>query len=144
MQVRLPALVAMLLLAAAPCAGQTLELWPAEVKLPDPFARQQLLASASGSDVTSQAIFVSSAAGIVAVDKRGYLVPLADGEATITAAHGGASATVKVMVSGFAQPRSIDFRGEVLPLLSRYGCNTGGCHGKASGQNGFKLSLFGF
>jgi hypothetical protein len=31
-----------------------------------------------------------------------------------------------------------------MPLLSRYGCNTGGCHGKASGQNGFKLSLFGF
>jgi hypothetical protein len=24
------------------------------------------------------------------------------------------------------------------------GCNTGACHGKASGQNGFKLSLFGF
>jgi hypothetical protein len=29
-------------------------------------------------------------------------------------------------------------------LLTRYGCNSGGCHGKASGQNGFKLSLFGF
>ena len=42
------------------------------------------------------------------------------------------------------QPRAIDFQGEIVPLLSRYGCNTGGCHGKASGQNGFKLSLFGF
>jgi hypothetical protein len=31
-----------------------------------------------------------------------------------------------------------------VPLLSRYGCNAGGCHGKASGQNGFRLSLFGF
>ena len=31
-----------------------------------------------------------------------------------------------------------------MPLLSKLGCNAGGCHGKASGQNGFKLSLFGF
>src|SRR5262245_9013632 len=42
------------------------------------------------------------------------------------------------------QPRAVDFQGEIVPLLSRYGCNAGGCHGKASGQNGFKLSLFGF
>src|SRR5262249_52181635 len=38
----------------------------------------------------------------------------------------------------------IDFATQVEPLLSRFGCNAGGCHGKASGQNGFKLSLFGF
>lgn len=37
-----------------------------------------------------------------------------------------------------------DFENEFQPLLTRYGCNSGGCHGKASGQNGFKLSLFGF
>ncbi|MGI8981525.1 MAG: DUF1549 and DUF1553 domain-containing protein [Pirellulaceae bacterium] len=38
----------------------------------------------------------------------------------------------------------IDFRNDIEPILSRHGCNAGGCHGKASGQNGFKLSLFGF
>jgi hypothetical protein len=38
----------------------------------------------------------------------------------------------------------IDFSNDIQPILSRYGCNSGGCHGKASGQNGFKLSLFGF
>ncbi|MDX1948738.1 MAG: DUF1549 and DUF1553 domain-containing protein [Pirellulaceae bacterium] len=40
--------------------------------------------------------------------------------------------------------RQVDFRNEIEPILSRHGCNSGGCHGKASGQNGFKLSLFGF
>jgi len=40
--------------------------------------------------------------------------------------------------------QAIDFGNDIVPLLSRYGCNSGGCHGKASGQNGFKLSLFGF
>lgn len=43
-----------------------------------------------------------------------------------------------------AESRPVDFQNEVQPILSRFGCNAGGCHGKASGQNGFKLSLFGF
>src|SRR5438094_760561 len=39
---------------------------------------------------------------------------------------------------------SVHFANDIVPLLTRHGCNAGGCHGKASGQNGFKLSLFGF
>ena len=31
-----------------------------------------------------------------------------------------------------------------MPIFTRLGCNTGGCHGKADGQNGFHLSLFGY
>lgn len=48
------------------------------------------------------------------------------------------------LLAGDAAPAQVDFRNEIEPLLGRYGCNAGGCHGKASGQNGFKLSLFGF
>jgi hypothetical protein len=47
----------------------------------------------------------------------------------------------------FAQPvtgKSLHFENDILPLLARYGCNSSGCHGKAEGQNGFKLSVFGF
>ena len=36
------------------------------------------------------------------------------------------------------------FATDIVPILTRLGCNGGGCHGKASGQNGFKLSLLGF
>ena len=39
---------------------------------------------------------------------------------------------------------SVHFANDIVPILTRYGCNAGGCHGKSSGQNGFKLSLFGF
>ncbi|MCE9527575.1 MAG: DUF1549 and DUF1553 domain-containing protein [Planctomycetales bacterium] len=38
----------------------------------------------------------------------------------------------------------LDFTNDIVPLLSKQGCNSGSCHGKAIGQNGFKLSLFGF
>lgn len=39
---------------------------------------------------------------------------------------------------------ALDFTNDIVPLLSKQGCNSGACHGKAIGQNGFKLSLFGF
>src|SRR5260221_3697251 len=42
------------------------------------------------------------------------------------------------------EDRPLHFANDIVPLLSRHGCNAGGCHGRASGQNGFKLSLFGF
>lgn len=38
----------------------------------------------------------------------------------------------------------VRFTTDVVPILTKLGCNSGGCHGKATGQNGFKLSLLGF
>lgn len=36
------------------------------------------------------------------------------------------------------------FLNDVIPLLTKLGCNQGSCHGKAAGQNGFRLSLRGY
>lgn len=47
-------------------------------------------------------------------------------------------------VNRLEDPRPLNFALDVLPVLSKQGCNSGSCHGKAIGQNGFKLSLFGF
>lgn len=38
----------------------------------------------------------------------------------------------------------VSFRREVVPLLTRLGCNAGACHGTPSGKNGFRLSLRGY
>ncbi|MCC7418645.1 MAG: DUF1549 domain-containing protein [Planctomycetaceae bacterium] len=46
--------------------------------------------------------------------------------------------------SGLAADAGIDFDRDVQPILTRFGCNSGPCHGKARGQNGFQLSLLGF
>ncbi|HEX8911165.1 MAG TPA: DUF1549 domain-containing protein [Humisphaera sp.] len=48
-----------------------------------------------------------------------------------------ASAAVEV-------PENPSFRQDVIPVLTKAGCNSGGCHGKEAGQNGFKLSLRGY
>jgi hypothetical protein len=50
-------------------------------------------------------------------------------------------------VPALAGPRDrneISFRNDVLPILSKSGCNSGGCHGALAGKGGFKLSLFGY
>ena len=41
-------------------------------------------------------------------------------------------------------PPARSFRNDVLPVLTKSGCNMGACHGTPSGKNGFKLSLRGF
>ncbi len=38
----------------------------------------------------------------------------------------------------------VSFRNDVLPILSKAGCNTGGCHGSLAGKGGFRLSLFAY
>ncbi len=43
--------------------------------------------------------------------------------------------------SAIAEP--IDFDSQIVPILSRAGCNAAACHGGAAGQAGFRLSLFG-
>jgi hypothetical protein len=41
--------------------------------------------------------------------------------------------------------RQVSFVNDVVPVLTKAGCNAGVCHAKAgSGQNGFQLSLYGF
>ena len=40
--------------------------------------------------------------------------------------------------------RAPSFRNQVQPILARFGCSAGACHGAAAGQGGFKLSLRGY
>jgi hypothetical protein len=49
-----------------------------------------------------------------------------------------------VAVIHFGHDPLVNFPNQIVPIFTKLGCNSGGCHGKASGQNGFKLSVFGF
>ena len=50
---------------------------------------------------------------------------------------------VPVVVTGLLDPVPISFEQQIIPILTKGGCNSGGCHGKLGGQNGFYLSVFG-
>ncbi|MBX9579067.1 MAG: DUF1553 domain-containing protein [Gemmataceae bacterium] len=45
---------------------------------------------------------------------------------------------------GTDAPRPPSYLNEVIPVLTKAGCNQGACHGKGAGQNGFRLSLRGY
>lgn len=44
----------------------------------------------------------------------------------------------------FADDRAVSFELDIQPILTAQACNSGACHGKQRGQNGFQLSLLGF
>ncbi|KZS01415.1 Uncharacterized protein APZ42_001939, partial [Daphnia magna] len=81
---------------------------------------------------------------VVTISAAGLIAPLKDGSTEVLVTDGAVRLSVPVMVSGIADPVPVSFHQDVIPILSKAGCNSGGCHGKAEGQNGFKLSVFGF
>jgi hypothetical protein len=96
------------------------------------------------TDRTRQARYSVEPTGVVRVSTQGDVRPAGKGTAVITARDGERSVSVRVSVRDYDESRPLHFRNDIEPILTRHGCNAGGCHGKASGQNGFKLSLFGF
>ncbi len=95
-------------------------------------------------DQTRSAKYSAKPAGVVSVDSSGTVIPLANGKVEISATFGGAFATASVSVKQFDSPPPINFRNNIVPVFTKFGCNAGGCHGKSGGQNGFALSLLGF
>ncbi|MCE9608465.1 MAG: Ig-like domain-containing protein [Planctomycetia bacterium] len=110
-------------------------------------ARQQLLVTAIHSggevDATDEAVFASSNPKIATVSEDGVVLPVGNGSAVISATFDGRSSSVDVRVERVAVLPSPHFARDIIPLLTKAGCNSGACHGKQSGQNGFKLSVFG-
>ena len=120
---------------------------PAAVRLDGRRATFQVLVEeGSGEDVldrTAQAFYESSAPEIVTVSDRGLLEAHGDGEATIRVRVGKTEQVARVLVEE-TEERRLEFERDIVPLLTRYGCSSSSCHGKAEGQNGFKLSIFSF
>jgi len=116
------------------------------LSLEGPRDGRQLVLALDGHDVTGEAVYAVDPPGIVSVDRNGYLSPLADGTAIVqvTAPGDEAGTEITVKVSRSGAPDEVSIRHELIPVLTKYGCNGGGCHGKAGGQKGFRLSLFGY
>jgi hypothetical protein len=136
-------------LAIAAEVPPALRILPPEIMFDSPESSEQLLVfglASDGSqvDVTRQSAYSTSVAGIVEISPSGRVVPLHDGRTDVQVKFGEHAASVAVEVKGLTSPPPISFQRDVVPILSKAGCNSGGCHGKAEGQNGFKLSVFGF
>ncbi len=121
---------------------------PSEIVLHSANRRQQVLVTATdrdgrSTDATRDAEFIVNDPTIASASQA-KVQGIQDGSTSLLVKVGGREARVTVRVSGSNEIRPVHFANDIVPILSKLGCNSGGCHGKASGQNGFKLSVFGF
>ncbi|MDA1051712.1 MAG: DUF1549 and DUF1553 domain-containing protein [Planctomycetota bacterium] len=146
--------LALLLVAATQVAGgeepkpAQLNVYPADVQLTTVRDRQSLIVQAKypdglTRDVTAEATFALSNGELARLDKN-VLYPKADGAAELTIGYAGLEVKVPVEVLRATEDSPISFQLDVMPVWMKSGCNTGSCHGAASGKDGFRLSLFGF
>ncbi len=134
---------------AAEPQWQRINVDPSQVRLKGRDAMKQLLVHGQTKegkwvDLTHAATYRSNADNVATVSKQGMLLSRADGAASVQISVAGQVLTVPVEVVGFSSYGPLNFANQIIPVFSKYGCNASGCHGKAEGQNGFKLSVFGF
>jgi uncharacterized protein DUF1549/uncharacterized protein DUF1553 len=147
--------------AKKPAAGQvqpaaklaSISVVPSSVKLVGKSAEQGLIVTGTYSDgsvrdlTTAAQYRVSNpAVAALAVDEsRRVIRPRGDGTASITVtAVGAAPVNVPVAVEKAGDLAPVSFRNEVVPALTKAGCNQGTCHGTPTGKGGFRLSLQGY
>ncbi len=125
-----------------------LEAQPTAIVLPHRYAYAQLLVTgvlASGEriDVTRM-VELEDPAGVLKWNDHRLLRPTTDGQSALRVSLAGQSVSIAVTVSGQQQDYPVGFVRDVMPAMSKMGCNAGTCHGSANGKNGFKLSLRGY
>jgi len=122
---------------------------PSAISITGPHNSQRLVVEGTfldghQEDLTSRSTFAISNPAIGTLDKDHVLSPVADGQTTITATLRGHRATSQLTVNEYVTATTWSFRNDVLPVMTKVGCNSGPCHGAAAGKNGFKLSLRGY
>lgn len=142
------AIATLLVSSTAPAAEPAkLQVLPTEVNLSSASDRQSIVAFATFADGSTKDV---TAAATFALDKPvatvadGVLAPQADGTASLAVGYAGKTVSVPVTVRNASKTEDLRFRNDVMPILTKVGCNTGKCHGSASGKDGFRLSLFGY
>ena len=91
----------------------------------------------------SRAARFTPTSSTVQIDSEGYLHPIEAGTTKITVSVSGKSVDLPVTVRSVDEP-PISFVRDIMPTISKIGCNAGTCHGAAKGKNGFKFSLRGY
>ena len=121
---------------------------PAEFTLVGPESTQQLVVTQETEngliDLTHNAKYRSKNDAVAVVSERGIVRPVGEGLTEIRVSSSVGTTYIQVHVRQFVDPKPISFRRDIQPILTKAACNSGGCHGKTDGQNGFELSLFGF
>jgi hypothetical protein len=136
-------------LLAAPPTPKSISIQPVNPLLFGQGATQTLVvvghfADGSEREIDEQSQFSSAKPSVASVDSHGVITAHANGGALIHVTYKNLSATTTALVQRGEAPIPQSFNADILPVLTKMGCNGGSCHGALNGQNGFKLSLFGY
>ncbi len=127
---------------------ESIQVEPTNITLNGARARQSLIVTANYSDGSTRDV-----TGLVSVSfessqgmqyESETFFPIQDGDGEVTVSFEGQSIKLHYTVTNAQLNPPIEFRNEVLQVLTKSGCNTGKCHGAASGKDGFRLSLYGY
>lgn len=126
-----------------------IEIIPSPITITGRHYAQRLLvegtfADGHQEDVTSRARIAVTDTKVAIVDKDNFAVPQGEGLASVLATVEGHRASAPLSVKGYNDVAIWSFRNDVLPVMTKVGCNSGPCHGAAAGKNGFKLTLRGY
>jgi hypothetical protein len=132
-----------------PADIQSIDVHPTSVTLKGSDDAAQLVLTAGVAagrlvDLTSDVKYEIADPKVARVTTAGRVIPLANGSTTVTATFGDKVVQVPVSSAQCDVNLPINFPNQIVPVFTKLGCNAGGCHGKAAGQNGFKISLLGF
>lgn len=136
--------------ATAPTAVlQRLTTYPAVIEFTGPRDEQPIgvlghYADGRSWDLSRAAKLISGNAKVAEIDAAGIVRPVGDGQTTITVDVGGKQQAIPVKVKNATADSLVSFSREIVPILTRTGCNQGACHGAQHGRGGFRLSLLGF
>jgi hypothetical protein len=137
--------------AAANAVG--LAVSPERVTLDGRFERCQLLVRAAApaecgpewaDDLTHAASYHSADPTVATVSPAGVVSAVGNGATEIRVVAAGSQASIGVVVSGVVDPPRADFDRDILPVITRAGCNAGACHASQYGKGGFVLSVMAF
>ena len=94
-------------------------------------------------DLTTSARVTKIGTGGVTVQGN-RVTSTSNGKVQVVATIGGQKGVMNVTVQDAAAAPEWSFANEIVPIFTKAGCNSGGCHGSPSGRGGFRLSLFGY
>ena len=122
---------------------------PPHARLVGNLARLQLQVTGTDAhgrrfDLTRDVAYKITSASLASVSKTGAVVPLASGTGKIQIQYGTGGVEIPITITDIVPRAKVSFKQDVIPILSRAGCNQGACHGAQFGKGGFKLSLLGF
>ena len=135
--------------APKPADVQSITVHPEKLSLNGMDDAAQLIVTATlkdgrSQDLSSDAVYTVADGKSAKVLSTGRVIPQGNGTTEIVATYGDKSVRIPVSIAHTDENLPINFPNQIVPVFTKLGCNSGGCHGKASGQNGFKISLLGF